>query len=250
MKKNKLQSEPKTFLGIPMRWDAKNAFKGLWDQDDERLFTPKHFGIGWSLNFHALFKSAGIIQSKTQERDLNTLPSDLPVPQDDGACDHLTNMEVPEIKLLSTNDRTVKLATISKKPTVLFFYPRTGEPGKPAPANWDLIPGARGCTPQSCSFRDLYSEFKDEGYQVFAVSTQNSDYQKEFVTRNHIQFEILSDAEFKLTDALNLPTFVYNDMRLIKRMALVLNGGKIVKFFYPVFPPNKNAETVLNWIRK
>ncbi len=184
------------------------------------------------------------------ERDLNRLPADLPVPQDDGACDHLSGMEVPGLSLRSTNDRTVNLATISQQPTVLFFYPRTGEPGKPAPANWDLIPGARGCTPQSCSFRDLYSEFKDEGYQVFGVSQQDTEYQKEFVSRNHIPFEILSDIDFKLTDTLRLPTFIYNEMRLIKRMALVLDGGKIVKIFYPVFPPDKNAETVLNWIKR
>ena len=250
MKKQNIESDSATFLGMPMRWDVKNAFKGLWDKTDDRIFPPKHLGIGWTLNFHALLKSTGVIESTPKERDLNSLPADLPVPQDDGACDHLTNMAVPEIKLRSTNDRFVNLATLSKKPTVLFFYPRTGEPGKPAPENWDLIPGARGCTPQSCSFRDLHAEFKNEGNQVFGVSVQTTEYQKEFVKRNHIPFEILSDLDFNLTDSLKLPTFTYNNMRLIKRMALVLNDGKIVKVFYPVFPPNKNAETVLNWIKR
>ena len=233
-----------------MRWDSKNAFKGLWDKSDDRIFLPKYFGIGWTLNFHALLKSAGVLSDKSQERDLNTLPPDLPVPQDDGACDHLTQVSIPNLKLRSTTDRVVNLSSQSKSPTILFFYPRTGEPGKPAPENWDLIPGARGCTPQSCSFRDLYTEFKSDGYEVFGVSTQSTEYQKEFVLRNHIPFEMLSDADFKLTEALKLPTFTYYEMRLIKRMALVLRDGKIAKVFYPVFPPNKNAEIVLNWIRK
>ena len=113
-----------------------------------------------------------------------------------------------------------------------------------------MIPGARGCTPQSCGFRDLNSEFENAGYEVFGVSSQNTEYQKEFVSRTHIPFEVLSDVDFKLTDTLKLPTFDYNGVRLIKRMALVLNEGKIVKYFYPVFPPNKNAETVFNWIKK
>ncbi|MGE0634435.1 MAG: peroxiredoxin, partial [Pseudobdellovibrionaceae bacterium] len=128
-------------------------------------------------------------------------------------------------------------------------YPRTGEPSKPAPPDWDLIPGARGCTPQSCGFRDLYREFQSLGFQVFGLSSQDTDYQKEFVNRNHIPFEILSDAEFALTDSLRLPTFVYNGMRLIKRMAWVIEDGKITKVFYPVFPPTENAATVLAWLR-
>ena len=178
------------------------------------------------------------------------LPPDLPVPQDDGACDHLSGISVPHLKLESTSGRIVDLAIEAKKPTVIFIYPRTGEPDKPAPPEWDLIPGARGCTPQSCGFRDLYSEFKNEGFQIFGLSSQESDYQREFVKRNHIRFEILSDKEFALTDALRLPTFHYNSMRLMRRMAFVLQEGRIKKVFYPVFPPNKNAETVLAWIRK
>ncbi|MFN7904221.1 MAG: redoxin family protein [Pseudobdellovibrionaceae bacterium] len=250
MNKSKKPSEQPTqnFLGLPMRWDHKNAFKNLWNKNDEQIFPPKHFGIGWSLNFHALLKSTGVLNPKV--RDLNSLPSDLPVPQDDGACDHLSQLAIPRIILPSTVDRKIDLQKQSQKPTILFFYPRTGEPSMPAPEDWDLIPGARGCTPQSCGFRDLNSEFKELGFEIFGVSSQNSEYQKEFVKRNHIPFEILSDEEFKLTDAINLPTFQYNEMRLIKRMALVLKDGKIVKVFYPVFPPNKNAETVLSWIQK
>lgn len=248
-KKSDEQPIPK-FMGLPMRWDRKNALKNLWNTEDDRVFPSKHFGIGWSINLHALLKSTGVVKSANKGRDLNTLPSDLPVPQDDGACDHLSQLKMPKVVLHSTNDRDVDLQKQAQKPTILFFYPRTGEPHNPAPPDWDLIPGARGCTPQSCGFRDLHSEFTAAGYEVFGVSSQDTDYQKEFVSRNHIAFEILSDADFKLTDALQLPTFQYNGMRLIRRMALILNEGKIIKVFYPVFPPNKNAETVLNWIRR
>ncbi len=183
-------------------------------------------------------------------RDLLNLPKDLPVPQDDGACSHLVGISVPAIQLHSTADRLVDLSAEAQTPTILFFYPRTGEPSKPAPPDWDMIPGARGCTPQSCGFRDIYSEFKKNGFKVYGASSQTTMYQKEFVSRNHIPFEILSDVELQLTDAIKLPTFTYDGMKLIKRLALVLNNGRIEKVFYPVFPPDKNAETVLNWIKE
>lgn len=185
-----------------------------------------------------------------QMRDLFNLPNDLPVPKDDGACVHLEGMSVPSIELRSTDDRFVDLSVEAKNPTVIFFYPKTGEPTKPAPPDWDLIPGARGCTPQSCGFRDIYSEFQENGFKVYGASSQTSEYQKEFVSRNHIPFEILSDADFLLTDEIKLPTFTYDGVRLIKRLALVLNKGRIEKVFYPVFPPDKNAKTVLNWIKE
>lgn len=181
-------------------------------------------------------------------KDLYKLPEGLPVPIDDGACDHLNGMELPSISLPTTSNRVINLAKLTK-PTVIFFYPRTGEPTKPTPEGWDLIPGARGCTPQSCGFRDLYKEFQDLGFDVFGVSTQDTDYQKEFVSRNHISFEILSDAKLELTQALRLPTFEYNGMTLHKRMAWVIENGKIEKVFYPVFPPNENASVVLSWLQ-
>jgi peroxiredoxin len=181
-------------------------------------------------------------------RDLNKIPEGLPVPVDDGACSHLMGSAFPDIKLLSTAGRSIHLNEMNH-PTVIFFYPRTGEPSKPAPPDWDLIPGARGCTPQSCGFRDLYKEFQALRFQVFGASTQDPEYQKEFVHRNHVPFEILSDSKFDLTNAMNLPTFNYNGMRLIKRMAWIVEGGKISKVFYPVFPPNENAATVLSWLR-
>jgi peroxiredoxin len=181
-------------------------------------------------------------------RDLSKLPEGLPIPTDDGACDHLKNISLPAISLRSTSDRFIDLGKL-QQPTVIFFYPRTGEPTKPAPADWDLIPGARGCTPQSCGFRDLHGEFKSLGYQVFGASSQSTEYQKEFVSLNHIPFDILSDEKFELTDALNLPTFLFNGTKLIKRMTWVVSNGKIDHFFYPVFPPNENASRVLEWLR-
>lgn len=181
-------------------------------------------------------------------RDLNTLPEGLPVPADDGACDHLCGMSLPAIQLKATSGRSVSLQTLNQ-PTIIFFYPRTGEPDKPAPADWDLIPGARGCTPQSCGFRDLYREFQQLGYQIFGFSSQDTDYQKEFVQRNHIPFEILSDAQFEFIDYMNLPTFEYEGLRLVKRMAWVIQEGVVQKVFYPIFPPNENASAVLSWLK-
>jgi peroxiredoxin len=183
-------------------------------------------------------------------RDLNKIPDGLPIPQDDGACNHLKDTLLPDINLKTTLDRMINLNEITQKPTIIFFYPRTGEPNKPAPADWDLIPGARGCTPQSCGFRDFYLEFQKLGYQVFGLSSQGSDYQKEFVERNHVPFEILSDSNFELTNQLNLPTFTYNGTPLIKRMAWVVVNSKIEQVFYPVFPPNENASVVLKWLNQ
>jgi peroxiredoxin len=182
-------------------------------------------------------------------RHLMQLPNNLPVPKDDGACIHLAGMEVPDVQLETTKSRFFNLRAESEKPTVIFFYPRTGEPGEPAPPDWDIIPGARGCTPQSCGFKDLFKEFKSVNVQVYGASSQDSVYQKEFVERMHIPFEILSDRDFQLTEALKLPTFTYNGMRLIKRLALLIDKRTIGKVFYPVFPPNENASTVLDWIK-
>ncbi|MBI3440508.1 MAG: peroxiredoxin [Proteobacteria bacterium] len=183
-------------------------------------------------------------------RSLMKLPDNLPVPVDDGSCDHLQGANIPSIEMQTTQGRFVNLKDITQVSTVIFFYPRTGEPNKPVPPDWDLIPGARGCTPQSCGFRDLYQEFKSMGFQIFGASTQETSYQQEFISRSHIPFEILSDKDYQLTEALHLPTFTYGGIRLLKRMAWILKNGKIVKVFYPIFPPNTCAETVLNWILK
>jgi peroxiredoxin len=188
-------------------------------------------------------------------RDLHQLPPNLPAPADDGACDHLPGAQVPSVRLQSTAGRWVDLAEIAARPAVFFVYPRTGEPGRAAGPEWDAIPGARGCTPQSCGFRDLYQEFLALGVSVFGVSSQDTTYQLEFVERNHVPFEILSDRDLTLTRALRLPTFEYAATRggpptLIKRMAWFADQGRIEKIWYPVFPPDRNAETVVEWLRE
>lgn len=182
-----------------------------------------------------------------------SLPPDLPVPVDDGACDHLPGAAMPRIALLSTGGRSVRLDDVAARPAVLFFYPRTGEPGKVPGPEWDAIPGARGCTPQTCAFRDLHGEFTRRGVHVFGVSTQTSAYQQEFVARNHVSFEILSDVDLALTRALRLPTFEYpvvsgGGTTLMRRMAWYVEAGRIEKIWYPVFPPDRNAENVLQWL--
>nr|BDT29988.1 peroxiredoxin [Bacteriovorax sp. HI3] len=182
-------------------------------------------------------------------KDLFNLPKDLPAPHDDGAADHLEGMSLPSLVLHTTEDREVNIRNLAKQPTIIFFYPRTGVPNESVPEGWDMIPGARGCTPQSCGFRDLHQEFKTLGYAVFGASTQTTEFQQEFVERNHIPFEILSDEDLALTEALELPTFEFNGETLIKRMVLILENEKIEKVFYPVFPPDKNAEVVLGWIQ-
>lgn len=185
--------------------------------------------------------------------NLHQLPAGLPVPVDDGATAHLPGAAVPAIALPATSGQVVALDAWALAPGVLFFYPRTGEAGRSAGPEWDAVPGARGCTPQSCAFRDLHGEFQARGVRVAAVSTQDTDYQREFVERNHIPFDILSDARLALTRALSLPTFDFpvtggGPATLIKRMAWYVEGGHIVKVWYPVFPPDKNAETVLAWL--
>jgi peroxiredoxin len=179
--------------------------------------------------------------------DLYALPVGLPVPVDDGGCDHLVGMIVPSIKLVSTAGGVVDLSSLSGR-TVVYCYPRTGEPDKDPPAGWDEIPGARGCTPQSCAFRDHYRELQGLGAAVYGLSTQDTAYQQEAATRLHLPFALLSDADLAFTHALRLPTFEMGGMRLIKRLTLVIRDGRVEHVFYPVFPPDKNAEQVMEWL--
>ena len=178
------------------------------------------------------------------------LPANLPVPLDDGACDHLPGMKVPSLALRTTKGRVVNLAEPLSERVIVYAYPRTGTPGIAVPSNWDEIPGARGCTPQSCSMRDHNQEVKALGAVIFGLSTQTTEYQKEVVDRLHLPFEILSDVDLKLTHALNLPTFTFDNMVLIKRLTLVLKDGKIEKVFYPVFPPDKHGEQIVAWLKR
>ena len=133
---------------------------------------------------------------------------------------------------------------------MIYCYPRTGRPGEPLPDGWDAIPGARGCTPQSCAFRDHHRELADLGAEVYGLSTQTTDYQREMAERLHLPFEVLSDARFALTDALRLPTFEVDGMRLIKRLTLIVRDQRIEHVFYPVFPPNESAAQVIDWLER
>jgi peroxiredoxin len=186
--------------------------------------------------------------SATKQPDF-PLPPDLPRPVDDGAASHLLGMTMPAVSLLATNGKTVDLSQLTAPTTVLFFYPMTGVPGKPLPDGWDAIPGARGCTPQACAFRDHAKELAEFNAEVFGCSTQTTAYQSEMANRLGLPFAILSDAEYKLCDALRLPTFEVDGMRLLKRLTLVIREGKIEHVFYPVFPSSENAAEVVRWLR-
>jgi peroxiredoxin len=178
----------------------------------------------------------------------NVLPPGIPAPQDDGAARHLTGAKLPDLALPATSGAAVNLSKLKGR-TVIYVYPRTGVPGVDAPPGWDDIPGARGCTPQSCSFRDHFGELKRLGVQqIYGLSVQDTGYQKEVATRLHLPFAVLSDEKLALTKAMKLPTFTTSGMTLLKRMAWVIDDGTITKVFYPVFPPDKSAEEVVMWL--
>ena len=184
----------------------------------------------------------------TRSDSLYQLPKGLPVPQDDGACAHLTGMRVPAIALASTAGGTVDLSALPGR-TVVYCYPRTGRPDEDPLPGWDAIPGARGCTPQSCSFRDHYAELRTLGIsEVFGLSTQDTAYQNEAVQRLNLPFALLSDEKLELVHALKLPTFEVEGLTLVKRLTMVLRAGTIEHVFYPVFPPDTNAPAVVHWL--
>ena len=182
--------------------------------------------------------------------DLYSVPPNLPVPVDDGACAHLIGASVPAIGLPSTAGSMVRLDQSPTRWTVVYAYPRTGVPGKDSPPGWDAIPGARGCTPQNCAFRDHYAELRALGASVYGLSTQSTEYQQEMATRLHMPFPILSDEGLALTRALRLPTFEYSGETLLKRFSLVLEEGRIAHVIYPVFPSNADAPAVVSWLRE
>jgi peroxiredoxin len=177
------------------------------------------------------------------------LPKNLPVPLDDGAADHLKGMGLVKIALPSTDGEIVELASLPGR-FVIYIYPMTGQPGVPLPEGWDGIPGARGCTPQSCSFRDHHKELNALGAGVFGLSTQDTEYQREVRDRLHLPFQLLSDSSLKLKSAMRLPTFRVHGFELYKRLTFIIETGKIKKVFYPVFPPDKNPEEVLAWLKQ
>lgn len=180
-------------------------------------------------------------------KDLHTLPNNLPVPVDDGACDHLMGSALPSVSLTSTSGRIVDLSAYTGT-LVIYFYPMLGRPDSPPLVGWNEIPGARGCTPQTCAFRDHHAELKQLGVEVFGVSTQPLEDQQGAHVRLHLPFELLNDGHLTLTHALQLPTFEYTGSRLIKRLTVIAIDGVIRKVFYPVFPPDKNAREVITWL--
>ncbi len=175
--------------------------------------------------------------------------SKIPAPADDGGARHLPGSRVPSVPLPATDGTAVDLSALPGR-AVVYAYPRTGPASGANPEGWDMIPGARGCTPQSCAFRDHHRELGELGAGVFGLSTQDIDYQREAVERLHLPFELLSDADLAFARALRLPTFDVEGMTLLKRLTLVVRDGTIETVFYPVFPPDRNADDVLEWLRR
>ena len=180
--------------------------------------------------------------------NLNQLPTDLPVPQDDGACNHLLGMPLPNVALLATDGSMVNLSQLPGR-LVIYCYPMTGQPNVPLPEGWDQIPGARGCTPQSCAFRDHYQELQALNANVFGLSVQSTDYQREMATRLHLPFQVLSDEHYQFQKALNLPTFVAAGMTLLKRVTFISHQGRIEAVHYPIFPSDSDPAWVLDYLR-
>jgi peroxiredoxin len=174
--------------------------------------------------------------------------SKIPSPSDDGGASNLIGLRLPTMSLLATSGEKIDLARLKGR-TVVYVYPMTGQPGVPLPDGWDMVPGARGCTPQSCAFRDHADELRSAGAEaIFGLSTQASAYQAEAAERLHLPFSLLSDEDLSLANALKLPTFVVADVTLLKRLTLVIRDGQIEHVFYPIFPPDSNAADVLAWL--
>lgn len=181
--------------------------------------------------------------------DHSSLPADLPIPQDDGAADHLPGLAIPELVLPSTATGSAGLAAAGR--TVLYIYPLTGRPGQDVPEGWDSIPGARGCTAEACDFRDHHRELLAAGAgRIFGLSSQDTAYQREVVDRLHLPFAMLSDTEFAVARALGLPTFEFEGQQLYQRITLVIRDAAVEHVFYPVFPPSRHAAEVLAWLKE
>lgn len=180
--------------------------------------------------------------------NLNELPENLPPPIDDGGAKHLAGAKLPSVSLLSTNGSSINVGAL-RGLTVIYCYPMTGQPNVALPDNWDMIPGARGCTPQACSYRDHHSDLRVLGAELFALSTQSHEYQKEMATRLHLTFPVLSDEALEFTESLSLPTFQSGTKTLLKRLTLVCRDSEIIHVNYPVFPPDKDVEMVIAFLK-
>src|SRR3954451_3953600 len=189
-------------------------------------------------------------RAEVTARDLSALPPDLPVPQDDGAAGPLEGITMPRLELPTTDALGTDLAEAARDKLVLYVYPRTGVPGEDPIPGWDEIPGARGCTPQACAFRDHFEELAALGAHVLGLSAQSTAEQSEFAERVGLPYPLASDPVLALADALSLPTFEAGGRRLYKRLTLIAEQARIVKVFYPVFPPDRNADDVLEWLRR
>lgn len=176
------------------------------------------------------------------------LPKNLPQPEDDGAADHLQGQRLPHVSLHATNGAVINMGDIAGR-VVIYCYPMTGQPNVPLPEGWDQIPGARGCTPQSCAFRDHYQEIRALGAEVFGLSVQSTEYQQEMVSRLHLPFPVLSDRSYEFQKALNLPTFETAGMKLLRRITLIAADGEIKAVHYPVFPSDSDPDWVLDALR-
>ena len=181
--------------------------------------------------------------------DFSKLPDDLPVPEDDGACNHLTNFTIPPISLPNQDGNLLRLNRLDTFRIVLYCYPMTGRPDRSLPPNWDSIPGARGCTPQTCGFRDNYDEIVSLNAIPIGVSTQPIDDLKEMVTRLGVIYDVVSDINLKFAKKLSIPTFAIKDKVFLKRTTLIIEKSVIKKVFYPIFPPNKNVHEVIEWLK-
>lgn len=179
---------------------------------------------------------------------LYQLPADLPVPVDDGSADHLVGLELPKLELDSSEGR-VDLSELAARLAVVYVYPATGIPGRPSPDGWDAIPGARGCTPQSCAFRDHAGELEELGARVAGLSAQSLEQQIEFARREHMPFPVIADPKLELARVLRMPTFDFAGATLYKRVTLVLERGRVAHHLYPVFPPDRSAADVIAWLR-
>ena len=184
------------------------------------------------------------------QTNLNQLPANLPRPKDDGAARHLKGMALPDLELPSTGNRRVNLSKVSAPRIVIYAYPMTGRPDRQLPQGWDDIPGARGCTPETCGFRDHHKDLAKLHAEVFGLSTQDTAYQQEMVKRLEVPFEVLSDEQMAFARALKLPTFTVDGMTLLKRLTIVARKGRIEQVFYPVFPPDKHADEVIAWLKR
>jgi len=194
-------------------------------------------------------KHPAVAAALAQAPNLNELPANLPVPKDDGGARHLKGMVMPDLSLPSTSNRQVNLSKLTAPRVVIYAYPMTGRPDRVLPKGWDDIPGARGCTPETCGFRDHHQELAKLQADVYGVSTQDTPYQQEMVKRLEVPFEVLSDEHLALTHALKLPTFTVEGMTLMKRLTLIVVHGRIEHVFYPVFPPDKHADEVIAWLK-